>query len=111
MLAVLVMVLGALAIDLSRSPAPRVVAGPVATRVSPLPGAVETAAPSASDESDADLLSDLTPRAKKPAPVARKRAPKADVAASAAEPSAAQPQQGNDFGFLEEEQELKRPAF
>lgn len=112
-LAVCVMVLGALAIDLSRK-TPLRVANPVAVTVSPLPSnhpSAPVAAPTAAEESDDDLLVGLTPRAKKAA-VARKRAPKADVAVNADPATPTQPEQGGaDFRFLEEEQDLKRPTF
>lgn len=111
-MAVLVMVLGALALDLSRKPLTAEVTPPAAPTLAPKQAAPVMAAPTALEESDDDLLSDLTLRAKKALP--RKRV-KLEAAAAAESPSAqaapAAPPKQDDFGFLEEEQELKRPAF
>ena len=114
-MAVLVLVLTALAIDLAHR-APSTVVGPpppmpivlkprpvVVPRAEP-PAAVQAQpAPAAAED---DLLSPLTPRAAKKV---RRSARPTQVSAQGVE-SAAAPAQG-DFGFLEEEPELKRPTF
>lgn len=67
-------------------------------------------APSVVDEpgEDDDLYA-LTPRAKRAVVAKRRAAAKSDV--SAQDNTGPEPTRANDFGFLEEEQDLKRPSF
>ena len=70
-------------------------------------------APAAYGESSEDELSALTPRAKKAA-APKKRAQKLEASndeASSAQAVQPEPTKQNDFGFLEEGQDLKRPTF
>ncbi|MBS1149229.1 MAG: putative serine/threonine protein kinase [Myxococcaceae bacterium] len=113
-MAVLVMVLGGLAIDLSRQgpevQAPAPARAPVVAKRAQAPGPAQVlAAPAAVEASSDDELAALTPRAKRPA--AKKRAAKAEVAAQDSAAPAVTEQKQDDFGFLEEDQDLKRPTF
>ena len=112
---VLVTVLAALAIDLAHQ-APKAEAAKAAVpaelkkqRVVVVPSVAAVSPVEAED----DLLSPLTPNAPAPRPTKRtRRAPRPSPQLSAQdpnEPSGAH--HPSDFGFLEEEQELKRPSF
>jgi hypothetical protein len=110
---VLVMVLAALAIDLAhKAPTPQV-ASPVMvpTQLKKAHASAANVAPTmapAAAESDDDLLSALPPSAPHAAKKLR-RAPRPSSQLSPQEEPAAE--KSADFGFLEEEQELKRPSF
>lgn len=112
-MAVLVMVLGALAIDLSSKTPDVGSAAPAAARPVEAMNVEPMEASPMNDEASEDELTSLTPRKKAPAAKKRAAAPKAEVAA---QQETAAVQQGEaapakDFGFLEEEPELKRPTF
>lgn len=113
-MAVLVVVLGALALNLSHQAPVAAAAAPVATRhEQSRPAHLSTVAPAAYDESSEDELSALTPRARKAA-APKKRAQKLEASndeGSTAQAAQPEPVLQNDFGFLEEEQDLKRPTF
>ncbi|GEM_PF-2787567 len=111
-MAALVVVLGGLAINLASNTSSAVEL--------PLPASAQQQAEQAKGatkvssgvaESDDDELSALTPRAKRPA--AKKKVARVEAVASdtAAAPPAIEPTKENDFGFLEPEQDLKRPSF
>ncbi len=108
-MAALVLVLGGVAIRLA-SNSSSAVELPMPASAQQQAGQ-EQAAKVSSVASEEDELTALTPRAKRPA--ARKKAAKVEAVAtdSSAATPAIEPTKENDFGFLEPEQDLKRPSF